>query len=123
MTAAWSKPTCAEMASYEMPGSARAFLKDAPTPDRYLDRLLERQQRSEAVRFLSHGLTLRRAIWWGCLCLRHGAAAPLPTDAQAALDDVVRWVVAPTHGNWEVAAAARILRSAAPAAASLSPSR
>src|SRR5258708_5429241 len=105
MTAAWSKPTCAEMESYEAPGSARAFLKDAPTPDRYLDRLLERNLRSEAVRFMSHGLPPRQAIWWGCLCLRHGAAAPLATDAQAALDDVVRWVVAPTEGKRKTAEA------------------
>ena len=85
---------------------ARALLRDDLGPRGYLDALAGVRLFPDAVRFLSHALAKREAVWWACLCARsaHGPTAPGPIAE--ALHAAETWAAEPDEPNRRAAEAA-----------------
>jgi hypothetical protein len=93
----WSKATAAEIAaSAPLGDAARRLMKNGASPTEYVDHLLAEKLHVDAARFLAFGLPLRRAVWWGCLCLRRSAGT-LPADQEAALKAAAKWAQQPVE--------------------------
>lgn len=93
-------------ARFELRDEARPLLTPTATPRGFLEVLDDRGQHSSALSFLAHALPARDAVWWGCLCLRHAASAPLPPADAEALKAVAEWVLEPVESRRVAAAAA-----------------
>jgi hypothetical protein len=78
------------------------LLREELTPSAFLELLLGRGLYSDAMRFLTYGLPLRRSIWWGCLCVRRAAPA-LPPDQEAGLKAAAHWAKEPTDARRQAA--------------------
>src|SRR5438105_3542307 len=62
----------------------RKLLRPDLTPWQFLGRLLANEKYPDAIRFLVHMLPKRRAVWWGCLCVRSVSRPDLgPKQAEA----------------------------------------
>jgi hypothetical protein len=86
---------------------AQKLLTDEIAPDDYLQKLLSYKLFGDAIRFLSHALPPREAVWWGCLCLRLAKdPKDLPPEQVDALRSAVRWVLQPDEKQRRAAAAA-----------------
>src|SRR5205085_2773280 len=73
------------------------------TPRQYFGRLLVHDEPGDAVRFQTHSLPKRKAVWWACLCLR-SVAEPMRKPKQAeALNAVLRWVLDPSEEHRQAA--------------------
>lgn len=84
----------------------RVLLREGMTPPDYVRLLRETGQAADAMRFLAAALPHREAIWWACLCARHGSgAASLPSDLSDAVDIAIRWINEPTETHREPARA------------------
>jgi hypothetical protein len=91
----WSKNSAVEIAA-PAPLSQRgqALARGCLSPAECLELFLTERLYGDAVRFLAFGLPQRRAIWWGCLCVRQ-AAPSLPEDQERALKAAARWAQEP----------------------------
>jgi pSer/pThr/pTyr-binding forkhead associated (FHA) protein len=63
----------------------------------YLTALGDRNLWLDAVRFAAHALPKRKAIWWGCACIRLMAGDMLAPDDQEAILLAERWVKSPNE--------------------------
>lgn len=89
-----------------MSKEGRFFVRANLTPRQYFGRLLVHKQYADALRFQTHTLLKREAVWWACLCLR-SVADPMGKPKQAeALKAVLRWVLDPNEPNRVAAGAA-----------------
>ena len=63
----------------------------------YFEALVAQEHGDEAVAFLAHALPRRDTIWWGCLCL-WDVVRPAPSAVEdAALGQIVQWVLEPSE--------------------------
>lgn len=95
-----SGPTAAEVcAQTELPDDVRGLLREGMMPEAFVQDLRERKLYREALGFVAHWLSARKAIWWGCECLWevYRPAPPAPVDA--GLGAIVRWVLKPVEEN------------------------
>jgi hypothetical protein len=84
-------------ARYNAMKEARALLREGMMPAEFLAALMAHRQYSNAIEFLARALSIRAAVWWGCLCLHHACGALLaPPDRDALLAATV-WVIWPTE--------------------------
>ena len=78
-------------------GKAAELLEAGLAPRAYLDVLVDAGEVHEAIRFLTHGLPIREAIWWALCSAR--VAHPEPNEAIArALEITEAWVMTPDEG-------------------------
>src|SRR4051794_31659597 len=89
--------TAAEICSrFPLGDEAKERLDADMTPRQFLERLIEGQHYTDAVRFLAHALPKREAVWWACLCVRCVAGAdPIPA-VEEALQAAERWAADPS---------------------------
>jgi hypothetical protein len=96
ITAKLARDICSQ---FEMAAEAKALLDDQVTPHGLLDRLVEKDLFTDAIKLLSFGLPKREAVWWAAGCVR----ATLPADPPPAIVDALKaaetWVYKPTEEN------------------------
>jgi uncharacterized protein DUF6931 len=80
-------------------GKGRELLREDLTAAGFFDLLVEREQFSDAIRFLAHVLPKRLAVWWGCLCLWHVSRPAADAKLAAVLEAATRWVLEPSESN------------------------
>jgi hypothetical protein len=94
----------------QLPEPASRLLREGQGPMEFLEALLAHGQFPAAVHFLAHALPRREAVWWACLCARHGHGAAQPSEASAALQSAERWAREPAEEHrraaWPAAEAA-----------------
>lgn len=99
----WLSPSSVEIGKRaSLSYVAAAVLHDGLTPSAFLELLLGRNLISDAMRFLTFGLPLRRSIWWGCLCVRHASQA-LPPHQEAALKAAAHCAREPSEARRQAA--------------------
>jgi hypothetical protein len=84
---------------FEMAAEARALLDDQVTPHALLDRLVEKNFFTDAIKLLAFGLPKREAVWWAAGCVRATLAADAPPVMLDALKAAEAWVYKPTEEN------------------------
>ena len=77
---------------YESEEEAAECRRDGMTPGEYLQTLSEREQWTEAVKFLTQALPKRDAISWACQCVRDESGVSLAPAGLAALEATVAWL-------------------------------
>lgn len=92
-------------ARFDLAPEAKPLLDPKASPREFLDALVSSRQFPTAIRFLAHALPHREAIWWGSLCVKHVSDSALPAVETDALKAAVVWVLDPTDGNRNAAAA------------------
>ena len=80
-------------------GQSIELLQDNPTTVSFLDQLIAQKLYPDAIRFLAHALPKREAIWWACLCARHGLTDKTPANEIKAIELAEAWVYKPTEDN------------------------
>lgn len=89
-------PTAAEICrKYEVDDAAMSLLRPTQSADDFLQVLVDAGLLRDAMRFHAHRLPKREAVWWACLCVRHGGSQLSPND-QTAIDVAEAWVHDPT---------------------------
>lgn len=92
--------TAAEVCKhFQLGEESKGLLRDGLTPAQFLDTLIEKQQFTDAVRFLAHALPKREGVWWACLCSRSIAGSSPPPKIAAALQTAEKWVTDPSEEN------------------------
>ncbi len=81
------------------------LLDDTTTPDVFLERLVETERFSDAIRFLAHALPKREAVWWAARCVDDVLAENCETDV-ASFTMARDWVVDGSEENRVAAGAA-----------------
>jgi hypothetical protein len=95
--AEWVKPRAADIAAQASLGDeATRLLSEGLAPGPFLDLLLCRALYADALRIFAHGLPVRQAVWWGCLCVSRAGLA-LTQDQQALVKAVARWAIEPSE--------------------------
>ena len=99
----WKKVTAKTAAEickrFALGEEAKKLLREGVAPGPFLDTLMEKQQFTDAVRFLAHALPKREAVWWACQCGRAVAGANPPPPIAAALQAAEKWVADPSEEN------------------------
>lgn len=90
----------------ELGEEALALLRPEMQPPEFVNLLLENALFADAVRFVSHALPKREAVWWGWMCARRTAGENPAPAIKAALDATEKWIAQPTDENARVAHAA-----------------
>jgi hypothetical protein len=80
----------------EVSEEARALLAPDHGPREFLQALVDKEQYSDAVRLLAHGLPRREAVWWAWVCARRAAGETPAPKIKAALDATELWIREPT---------------------------
>jgi len=106
-------------ALYNVNKEARALLREGMTPADFLAALMAQRQYVNAIEFMAHALSMRAAVWWGCLCLQHACGENLTPPDRAALLAATVWVVWPTEAYRAAAEAPAQAAGAASAAGAL----
>jgi hypothetical protein len=96
ITAKLARDICSQ---FEMAAEAKALLDDEVTPQGFLDRLLEKDLFTDAIKLFAFGLPKREAVWWGAGCVRATLAADSPPAITEALKAAETWVYKPTEEN------------------------
>jgi hypothetical protein len=94
---------------YEPEEEAVDCLRDGMTPSEYLQALSEREQWTEAVKFLTQALPKRDAIAWVSQCVRNGLAMSLAPAGLAALEATDAWLADSTDDRRRAAHDAALL--------------
>lgn len=74
-------------------------------PAEFIQQLLQANLYFDAVKFLSHSLPKREAIWWACLAVKKTLAADAPAAQQAALSAAEHWAMQPSEEKRQLAKA------------------
>jgi len=106
-------------ARYNANKEARALLREGMTPADFVTTLMAHRQYVNAIEFIAHALSMRAAVWWGCLCLQHACGRNLTPPDRAALQAATVWVVWPTEAYQAAAQAPAQAAGAASAAGCL----
>lgn len=100
----WSSASAARIyAAAELGRGGQKLWTDDLTSSQFLALLLAHRLHGDALRFLACGLQLRRAIWWGCLCVRHAAGQSLPPEQESTLKAAAAWCREPTEARRKAA--------------------
>jgi hypothetical protein len=78
---------------------AKSLLRDGLTWATLLDLLIAGRLYADAIRFLSHALPKREAVWWACRCARQEAGANPQPQVAAALLAAEKWAADPGEDN------------------------
>ena len=76
---------------------ARNLLGQKASPADFIAKLIEAGHSADAIRFLSHALPKREAVWWACLAVRRAYGGDLAVTSARALDSAEAWVRSPTE--------------------------
>jgi hypothetical protein len=92
--------TAAEVcAKFALGDEAKALLKEGMTPDQFLGILREKEQFTDALRFLAQALPKREAVFWAYACAKETAGDKPPENIAKALATVHKWIVDPSEEN------------------------
>jgi hypothetical protein len=83
----------------ELSDEALALLAHDQEPKEYVELLLEHEHYADAVRFLSHALPKREAVWWAWVTARRSAGDDPPLEIQEVLEATEAWIKDPTDPN------------------------
>jgi hypothetical protein len=83
----------------EISGEARELLQPGASARQYVDLLVEKEEFPDAVRFLSHALPKREAVWWAWVCARRTAGDNPPAPIKDSLAATEKWIAQPTEEN------------------------
>ena len=67
------------------------------SPADFLQQLIDNALYSDAVMFLANALPKREAVWWACLCARHGMTEKSPATDIKAVELAEAWVYKPVQ--------------------------
>ena len=99
-----SDQTVAEICrDFELQQEAKAHLSGEPSPEQFLDRLVQAELYVDAARFLAYALPEREAVWWACLCVRSVPACFGDEISTRALEAAEAWVKDPVDTKRQAA--------------------
>jgi hypothetical protein len=96
ITAKTATEVCAKFA---LGDDSRPLLKDGMTPDQFVAVLREKDQLTDAMRFLAQALPKREAVFWAYACAKEAAGDKPPENIAKALATTHRWILDPTEDN------------------------
>ncbi len=83
--------------AFQLDADAQSMLTETITPRAFVERLVERELWSDALRFMAHALPKREAVWWACQCVRSAAGPAVVGKDAAAIAAAEAWVKEPTE--------------------------
>ncbi len=83
-------------AAAELGDEALALLRPEMQPAQFVALMMEKALFADAVRFVSHALPKREAVWWGWMCARRASGDTPPPAVRTALEATEKWIAQPT---------------------------
>ena len=91
---------------FDLQEEAKTHLSGEPTPEVFVDRLVQAKLYADEIRFLAYALPEREAVRWTCLCVRSVPACFDDEIGASALKAAEAWVKDAVETNREAALAA-----------------
>ena len=91
---------------FELQEETRAYLIGEPSPQEFMDQLLQAELYVDATRFLAYALHEREAVWWASLCVRSVPACFGDEISTETLEAAEAWVKDPVDTKRQAALAA-----------------
>lgn len=112
--------TAVDICEYiNLPRQARALLTETHTLREFALALEKEKHYVSSIDLLAHGMPVRDAVWWGCLCFRHVKDRGFSLAERAACRAAVQWIIDPSEGNRNAAKPAAEAAGIATAAGAL----
>jgi len=86
-------------ADIELSDEASSLLVANMSPAEYLQKLMDSELTSDAIKFLARALPRREATWWACVSARHAITEATTKEEIKTLELAEQWVYKPTDEN------------------------